>query len=104
MSDQFDLFEGGRRKEEGIDLAAASRKERVEAARLIAIRVARQQGDVTSDDVYRAMLRDGLDPELGPAAGAVFRRDFIFTGQWRKSQRVTNHASDLRVWRLKETA
>jgi hypothetical protein len=82
--------------------ASLSRKQLLEIARLCAIRVARRAGSVTSDDVFYELLREGFDPTaLGPAAGIVFREKcFVFTGEWRKSQRVSNHASDLRVWRL----
>ena len=101
----FDLAKGKQRKEEGIAQASLSRSDLLDLARNYAIYIAKQNGEVTSDDVFMAMLRDGLDPTgLGPAAGAVFRTDFIFTGQWKKSQRVSNHASDLRVWKLKGDA
>jgi hypothetical protein len=102
----FDLAEGERRKEQGMALASAplSRKQLLEIARLVAVRIARQQGWVTSDDVFYALLREGFDPTaLGPAAGCVFRdKCFVFTGEWRKSARVSNHASDLRVWKLND--
>jgi hypothetical protein len=98
----FNLAAGERRKEDGLARASLPRKQLLEVARGYAVQIARRRGSVTSDDVYAEMLRDGYDPAaLGPAAGAVFRGDFIFTGEWRKSQRISNHASDLRVWRLK---
>ncbi|MGA7312643.1 MAG: hypothetical protein WBX22_01610 [Silvibacterium sp.] len=82
-----------------------ARADLLDLARVYARNIARRLGEVTSDDVFAAMLRDGLDPSgLGPAAGAIFRHDFIFTGEWRKSARVSNHARVNRVWRLKHAA
>lgn len=98
----FNLAAGLEQKEEGLARAAGARKELLGKAKEIAITIALEKGTVTSDDVYRRMEAVGLDPDgLGPAAGAVFRGSFEFTGQWDKSSRVRNHGSDLRVWQLK---
>jgi hypothetical protein len=100
----FDLGKGEKRKEEGLALAAStlSRKQLLEMARLCAIRVVNRFGEVTYDDVFYEMIRQGLDPiALGNAAGSIFRgKEFIFTGRWEKSRRVSNHARVNRVWRL----
>lgn len=98
----FDLNEGERRKEEGLALAALSRKQLLELARLCAVRIARERGVVSFDDVFFAMVEEGIDPlPLGNAAGCVFRgKQFVFTGHWEKSRRVSNHARVNRVWRL----
>jgi len=99
---EFDLEEGRRRKEEGIDLAAYNRSESLAIAVDCAIDIAHREGTVHMDLVRKEMNRRGVDDDpLGPAAGAVFRKYFEPTGLWTKSARVTNHASDLRVWRLK---
>jgi hypothetical protein len=103
----FDSEEGEKRKEEGLAQAQLSlpRKQLLEMARLYAISIAVQRGFVTYDDVFIQMFRDGLNPaDLGSAAGSVFRGDFIFTGQWQKSARVSNHARVNRVWKLKDVA
>jgi hypothetical protein len=100
----FDLKEGERRKEEGLARAETlSRKQLLETARLYALRIARRSGTVTYDDVFIEMLRDGLDPAaLGNAAGGVFRgREFMFTGGWEKSRRMSNHARVNRIWSLR---
>ena len=98
----FDLEKGELRKEQGIEQASYTRKELVELARLCAVRVAHRFGEVTYDDVFYEMVRQGLDPTaLGNAAGGIFRgKEFIFTGRWEKSRRVSNHARVNRVWRL----
>lgn len=101
----FDLPEGERLRDEGISLAkeAYSRKALVEKAREIAIELANLHWDVTADDVFEEMIKRDLHPELlGNGAGSIFRGDdFEFTGEWRKSKRVSNHARQNRVWRLK---
>ena|ERR1700733_1849895 len=98
----LDLKEGIRLKNEGHERAVTPRQEAVRDARDVAVGVAREKGDVTFDDVYEKMIRLGLNPKaLGPAAGALFRtHEFVFTGEWRKSPRTTNHARMNRVWRL----
>ncbi len=101
----FDLAEGERQKEAGIAQASdlLSRRFLLDKAREIALWVCRNCGDVTADDVYREMEVRGYNPELlGNAAGAIFRgEEFIFTGKWLKSERVTNHARMNRVWTIK---
>lgn len=101
----FDLAEGERRKEAGIEQASLSRKDLLELARLAAVRVASRCGEATYDDVFFELLSEGIDPvRLGNAAGCVFRgKEFIFTGRWEKSRRVSNHARVNRVWRLRES-
>lgn len=71
-------------------------------AREAAKRIALSRGTVTADDVGRYLKRfHGIDT-LGPAAGSLFKtKDFVFTGEFRKSSRITNHSRLLRVWRLK---
>ena len=99
----FSLEQGENRKEEGLAQAGVSRKQLLEVARLYAVRIARRQGHVTSDDVFAEMMRDGLDSSaLGNAAGSVFRGLFVFTGEWKKSGRVSNHARMNRIWRLRD--
>lgn len=100
----FDHSVAEKQKQTGMEQASRNRKELLEIARLYALQIAQRQGNVTSDDVFAAMLLGGLDPtELGPAAGCVFRdKQFEFSGEWKKSQRVSNHARHSRVWRLKQ--
>lgn len=64
----FDPGAGQEAKKLGMERAALSRKQLLNLARLAAVRVARRQGAVTSDDVFEEMLAEGLDPTaLGPA-------------------------------------
>jgi hypothetical protein len=99
----FDLAEGERRKEAGIEQASdmMSRRFLLQKARAIAWEIVIARGQVTADDVYREMDRRGYNPILlGNAAGAIFQeKGFVFHGEWQKSKRTTNHARMNRVWR-----
>lgn len=92
-------------KAHGIDRAALNRAEILELAREVALEIARGHvlGEVTADDVYLALQDAGEPTELlGPAAGAIFRgKEWVWTGQWVPSTRVSNHARLNRVWRLR---
>ena len=95
MTQQMSLLEGLKRKRRGQDVAAAHNP-RFELACLAAQMMAQQFGEVTADDISEAV--EGL----GAATGAIFRgREWEFTGEWRKSKRVSNHARMNRVWRLR---
>ena len=100
----FDINEATVRKEEGLVTASLTRKDLLDVAKIIAARLAWKNGTVTYDDVFKEMRAQGYHPEcMGNAAGSVFRGDqFVFTGEWRKSTRVTNHARVIRVWKMKE--
>ena len=98
----FDAAEAERQRDAGIDQAETNNQTLLETARRIALRYAETHATVTMDDVFAEMLDLGLHPELlGNASGAVFRSGFEFTGDWRKSKRVSSHARMIRVWRLK---
>jgi hypothetical protein len=90
-------------KQDGMNLAADNRQDLLELAKAAAVAIASETGVVTSDDVFRRMQEYGLNPILlGNAAGSVFRgNEFVFTGQWRKSERASNHARVNRVWALR---
>ena len=100
----FDLEKSERRKESGMSLAPLPRKQLLELAREYAAKIARRQGWVTYDDVFFELLSQGVNPiTLGNAAGCVFHdKEFIFTGRWEKSRRISNHARMNRVWMLRE--
>ena len=100
------LFDEGwsdKLKEDGMAKAADNRQEQLEIARNVAKAIAKKKGTVNADDVGRVLkLIIGIDT-LGPAAGSLFRgKEWVFTGQWVKSKRITNHSRMIRVWKLKE--
>ena len=101
QNDLFSLPEALRLKERGMKQAADNDPTTLELAREIAKRVARIHGTVTADDVQLRLDEAGFGP-LGNAAGSLFRgKDWEFTGEWRTSDRITNHARCNRVWRLR---
>jgi len=99
----FDAIEAEEGRRKGMAKAAETREPILQVARRLAIEISRIRGKVTADDVQKALIRRGYHPsELGPAAGSIFKTgDFEFTGEWIKSERVSNHSRYLRVWRLK---
>ena len=92
--------EGERLKQEGMKRAADRQHVLLERARGIAGRIAGNRGEVTADDVARE-LGDADTLKLGNAWGSVFRYGFVHTGEWRKSERVSNHSRMNRVWRMR---
>ena len=98
---QMDLLEGQRLKERGMALAADAVPTLLDRARAYARRHATVWGQVTADDVSEWLEQQGL-PDLGPAAGSLFRgKEWEWTGSFVQSSRVANHARLLRVWRLR---
>lgn len=89
----------------GMDAAAMARSQLLDQARqaMIGLASSRTTQEVDADDIARWLIEQGRDPsELGPATPSVFRSgDWEWTGNWRKSARISNHYSDLRVWRLR---
>ena len=101
QSDLFDAVESRRRKERGMALAADAVPTLLDRARAYAKATAIVRGSVTADDVSEWLEQQGL-PDLGPAAGSLFRGpEWEFTGRFVQSTRKTNHARLLRVWRLR---
>lgn len=98
---QMDLLEGQRLKERGMALAADAVPTLLDRARSYARRHATVWSEVTADDVSEWLEQQGL-PDLGPAAGSLFRgKEWEWTGRFVQSSRVANHARLLRVWRLR---
>jgi len=103
MADLFDEQESESRKESGIRLASSNREELLAIARMIAYELAKKYGQVHADMVFRVMHDKYGIQSIGNASGAIFRtKDFVFTGNWYKSKRVTNHARMIRIWKLKD--
>jgi hypothetical protein len=104
---QLPLFDGRKAraaKARGMARAAAHHNELLEIARDVAESIARSgDGTVTMDEVALQMIRINYNPaELGNAAGSVFKSNqWEFTGERVKSNKVSSHAREIRVWRLK---
>ena len=103
--DLWDLEAGEQLKEEGRRRAEESHFSVLEFARdgLENIARGRESREVTADDATRYLVDNGIEHNaLGASAGSLFRgKQWEFTGRWEKSKKASNHASDLRVWRLK---
>jgi hypothetical protein len=101
QSDLFDAAESRRRKAHGMAIAEDAADTLLTQAREFARSHAIYWGEVNADNVSKWLELNGL-PDLGPAAGSLFRgKEWEFTGQFKQSTRKTNHARLLRVWRLR---
>ena len=92
-------------KTEGMDAASRARRELLTDVQVALRKLAsgRASRTATADDGQEYLISRGLSSaDLGNAAGSMFsRKHWEFTGTWTKSKRVSSHANDLRVWRLK---
>ena len=102
--DLFDFHAGKARKREGMDDAAHGQNR---TPLCIARRIARDLAknhplrECHADAVSKELLRQGYPPSLGPAAGSLFKgREWKFTGERICSARASNHAREIKVWRL----
>lgn len=95
----FDAEQSEAAKETGMARAAEAQPGNLALARAIAKRICLTHGSVTADDVGEELARRGID--LGPAAGSIFAsKEFVWTGERVRSKRKSNHARELRIWRL----
>ena len=101
----FNLNLGIKAMQSGQDDAASARPTVLGVARAAAIAAAQAgNGTATADDAYRGLIAAGYKAQdLGNAAGALFQKStWEFTGQFKRSARVSNHGRMNRVWRLKD--
>jgi hypothetical protein len=101
--DNFNLEAGTELKHGGMELAATRRKESLAAARqhLIDLAMTRSDSEVTADDAAHYIESHELEP-LGNAAGSLFHaKHWERTGEYRPSERLTNHAHRNPVYRLR---
>jgi hypothetical protein len=101
----FDPVESAQAKTEGMALAERNKQGVLILARQLACVIARskESRECHADEVGKAMQEKGINPnELGAAAGSIFKGDaWEFTGKRVRSERVSNHSRELKVWRLK---
>lgn len=104
MSTQMDLFDlalGIESKEWGMGLAARNRKSQLEFARAVAREIAMNNPlrECYIDPVQKVCIERGI--HLGNAAGSIFKSsEWVFTGKFIRSSRISNHASIRRIWKL----
>ena len=103
MATLFDALESETRKQDGMSLAAANRRELLERARALAVRIAlsRESRECTADDVQEALHAAGESVHaLGNAAGSLFAgRAWEWTGRFVKSRRIHAHSNLIRSWK-----
>ena len=97
----FDYAEAVRQRDAGMQIAAINRAEILERAKQVAVQIAMLNPKrICNIDLVRyAMESNGLG-DLGMAAGSVFRgKHWEYYGT-KKSERITSHGRDIKVWRL----
>ena len=104
ITDQLELSLGKSvvLREQGMNLAAMNNKEKLDIAREVAVEIAREKGEVTSDDVrYYLNLKPSNRRDSQNWMGSIFRdRRFSYTGRRIKSKIARNHAAEIKVWCL----
>src|SRR5262245_23988445 len=92
---QRGLCDGEEGQHQGLDgmaLAANHAESLLEQAQEIALELAADGREISADDVQR-VLHARTGKLLGNACGSLFRGpEWVFTGKWRASPRITNHA------------
>jgi hypothetical protein len=96
----FDLQQSLAFKELGMGLAADAAEEPLKKARSIAFQIARSGSrECDSDQVFKG-LGEGFP--TGPWAGSIFKgQDWEFTGKRIRSSRISNHAREIKIWKLR---
>ena len=98
----FDAEESRDRKRIGMTRAAVNRNVLLDKAREIARFLAQRDGETNSDAVSQELMQRGYPDCIGPAAGSIFKTsEWVFTGRFVNSTRITNHSRLLRVWALR---
>ena len=98
----FNAKESRDRKRIGMARAAVNRNVLLDKAREIARFLAQRDGETNADAVSQELMQRGYPDCIGPAAGSIFKTsEWIFTGRFVNSTRITNHSRLLRVWALR---
>ena len=94
--------DGEHRKDAGMQRAAENNPTGLELAKTIARELALQHGETDADQVGALLFERHKIQTLGPAAGSIFKGgEWEFTGKRKLSRRKSNHAREIKVWRLK---
>jgi len=103
---EFDRKESETRKETGMAQGADAdgKPEMLEQARDIARELCQLHGETHADAVGLLMNERHGVATMGPAAGSIFKVGFTFTGRRVRSDRKTNHAREIKIWRLETDA
>ena len=87
-------------KEDGMATAAANKANVLQMARSVAVEIAeRIPQNLCHDGIVLEQMEKRGRPNLGNAAGSIFRSDeWKFSGQWVKNKRKSAHSRFVRVW------
>ena len=94
----FDLQTGEREKSIGLDRVSVGAEEFIDMMRETAIEICKRQGSVSSDDLRRVADMAGIEPHHPNAWGAIFRGKHWECVARKRSELVSNHAREIRVW------
>lgn len=99
-------FRGARERDKGVRKVADNNREWLLKVRSIAVEIAKRNGAVSSDDVRRYAMKNGIpEPHHPNAWGSLFRVSPEKGTRWIPvgyvpSKKTTNHARRIVVWRL----
>lgn len=100
----FDAIASQKAKDEGMVLAEMGHAaDLLAVARVVARELAARRADrrCDADAVGKELALRGYPANLGPAGGSLFKGGgWEFTGDRKRSARVSNHARELKIWRL----
>lgn len=99
MSDQLGLFEGIKRKEEGIAAVSANADTFVQTMRRAAVGFSNRSGSVSADDLRGYAMVCDLRPHHQNAWGAIFKGPGWKCIGRKRSECASNRAREIRVWR-----
>lgn len=105
LFDAMDKEAGKRKKKEGMDTAASHKSALLQEVRAAMHKLAlsRPERTADADDASDWLIANGRgESALGPASGSLFKdANWVFTGIWVNSRKISNHSRMIRVWRLK---
>lgn len=97
---QLSLYRGESAKLQGIELVGLKGSAFVTLMRGVAAAICRERGSVTCDDLREYAAGNDISPHHPNAWGAIFRPPTWKCIGRRKSAFPSNHAREIRVWRL----
>lgn len=97
----FDAALSEQLKDKGKRQAAENKASLLRFARELAVKIAKERGEISADDVALELHKRGISIfALGNASGSLFKtKDWVWTGSFKKSERVHAHSNLIRVWR-----
>lgn len=98
MNAQLSLFEGRRRRDNGIRRVSEHNRWFLEKMRKAAIKLSLLNGEVTIDDLRTYAFSFGLEPDHPNAWGGVLKGKHWHCVGFQPSKLVSNHGRVIRRW------